>query len=91
MKAATLPLNSRRSAIHWPTFVVPGRELDVTVESSLYYAIAMAFVLPYVIVKRMLPVSWTAGFIGSEKTIRQSVFREAHVEIQTVLGSVFRA
>lgn len=70
---------------------MPRRKVGDVVESSLYYVIAMTFVLPYVVIKRMLPRSWTAGFIGQNKSQRQSVIREAHIEVQTVLGSVFRA
>lgn len=91
MKAVSVPLSRRRSTIEAPPFHVPKRKLGDVVESSLYYVIAMIFVLPYVIVKRLLPRSWTRGFIGHVKPVRQSVFREAHVEVQTVLGSVFRA
>jgi len=91
MKAVSVPLTRRRATMDAPPFLVPRRPIGDTLESSLYYVIAMAFVLPYVIGKRLLPRSWTRGFIGQDKPVRQSVFREAHVEVQTVLGSVFRA
>lgn len=91
MKAVTVPVSRRRATLEAPLFHVPRRKLGDIVESSLYYVIAMTFVFPYVVVKRLLPRSWTHGFIGNSKPVRQSVFREAHVEVQTALGSVFRA
>lgn len=89
MKAISMPFARRR--VSQPVAVTRRRTTRDFVESSFYYFIAYLAVLPYVAVKRVLPRSWTANFIGYRKSRRLSVFREAHVEVQNILGIVFRA
>ncbi|MEM6530985.1 MAG: hypothetical protein AAF654_00110 [Myxococcota bacterium] len=89
MKAMSFSVPRQR--VSRPVAVARRRTTRDVVESSLYYFLAYLAVLPYVTVKRILPRSWTAGFIGYSKSPRRSVFREAHVEVQNILGIVFRA
>lgn len=60
-------------------------------ELSLYYAVVYTVVLPYVACRRLLPASWNASYIGADDTQSGSVFREADLEVQSILGIVFRA
>jgi len=59
-------------------------------ESWGYYLIALAAVLPYVVVRRAIPRGWRSGFYESDQQ-HGSVLREAHAEVQAILGCIFRA
>ncbi|MEM6730700.1 MAG: hypothetical protein AAF658_04050 [Myxococcota bacterium] len=91
MKAMFIAASRRKTATAGGAHLSRRRTADV-MESSLYYVLVSALVLPYVVVRRLLPRSWRGGsFIGQSKSEPRSVLREAHSEVQTVLGSIFRA